>query len=156
MPELLHNAGTGEGIADALGWRGAPGSAPGIIADLFVEVWWLAIVVMGVLGWTYGRVWRKAVTLGGVWTCQYIVLAALSIYLVMQTMEAVIFRTLLLSVPCWIAYRQVEARVRSRSRRRLFMPRAEAYARRAAGTSHSRDCGIGGGAACVSRGAVWQ
>ena len=130
VPELLQNAGTGLGIADALGWQGAPGSAPGIIADLFVEVWWLAIGLMLLFGWAYGRVWRKAVTLGGVWTCQYIVLSALSIYLVMQTMEAVIFRTLLLSVPCWIAYRQVEARVRSRSRRRLFMPRAEAYARR--------------------------
>ena len=130
VPELLHNAGTGQGIADTLGWRGAPGSAPGIIADLFVEVWWFAIGIMGILGYAYGRVWRKAVTLGGVWTCQYIVLSALSIYLVMQTMEAVIFRTLLLSIPCWIAYSRVEARVRTRSRRRLFMPRAEAYARR--------------------------
>jgi hypothetical protein len=131
VPELLHNAGTGEGFADALGWRGAPGSAPGIVADLWVELWWLAVAAMGVLGWTYGRVWHKAVTRGGVWTCQYIVLSALSIYLVMQTMEAVIFRTLLLSVPCWIAYRVVEKRARSRSRRRLFMPRAEVYARRA-------------------------
>ena len=130
VPELLHNAGTGEGFADALGWRGAPGSAPGIVADLWVEVWWFAILVMAVLGWCYGKVWRKAVTRGGVWTLQYTVISALSIYLVMQTMEAVIFRTLLLSVPCWIAYRQVERRVRTRSRRRLFMPRAEAYARR--------------------------
>ncbi len=131
VPELLHNAGTGEGFADALGWRGAPGSAPGIVADLWVEVWWFAILLMAVLGWSYGQVWRKAVTRGGVWTLQYIVISALSIYLVMQTMEAVIFRTLLLSVPCWIAYRQVEKRVRLRSKRRLFMPRAEAYARRA-------------------------
>lgn len=130
VPELLHNAGTGEGFADALGWQGAPGSAPGIVADLWVELWWLAVLAMGVLGWTYGRVWRKAVTRGGVWTCQYTILAALSIYLVMQTMEAVIFRTLLLSIPCWIAYRQIEARVRIRTRRRLFLSRAETYAHR--------------------------
>lgn len=131
VPELLHNAGTGVGFADALGWRGAPGSAPGIVADLFVEVWWFAVPTMALLGWAYGFVWRKAVTLGGVWTMQYTVLSALSIYLVMQTMEAVIFRTLLLSVPCWIAYRVIEKRARSRSRRRLFLPRSAVYAQRA-------------------------
>jgi hypothetical protein len=99
VPELLHNAGTGEGFADALGWVGAPGSAPGIVADLWVEVWWLAIPFMGLLGWTYGRVWKNAVTKGGYWSSQFVVISALSIYLVMQTMEAVIFRTLLLSIP---------------------------------------------------------
>ena len=40
VPELLNNAGTGEGFADALGWVGAIGSAPGVIADLWIEVWW--------------------------------------------------------------------------------------------------------------------
>ncbi len=35
VPELLTNAGTGEGFADALSWVGADGSAPGIVADLF-------------------------------------------------------------------------------------------------------------------------
>jgi len=105
VPELRVNAGTGEGFADALGWVGAPGSAPGIIADLWVEVSWLAIPAMAVLGWTYGFVWRKAVLKGGPWSTQYVLLAALSIYLVMQTMEAVIFRTIELSVPCWIIWR---------------------------------------------------
>ena len=105
VPELLHNAGTGEGFGDALGWNGAPGSAPGIVADLFVELWWLAIPAMAVLGWLYGSVWRKAVTRGGPWSSQYVILSAVSIYLVMQTMEAVIFRTILLSIPCWITWR---------------------------------------------------
>jgi hypothetical protein len=107
VPELLHNAGNGEGFGDALGWVGATGSAPGIIADLFVEVWWLAIVAMGVLGWIYGTVWKKATLEGGPWSSQYVILSALSIYLVMQTMEAVIFRTLLLSIPCWLTWRWV-------------------------------------------------
>lgn len=105
VPELLNNAGTGEGFADALGWVGAPGSAPGIIADLWVEVSWLCIAAMALLGWTYGVVWRKAVLKGGPWATQYILLAALSIYLVMQTMEAVIFRTIELSIPCWLVWR---------------------------------------------------
>ena len=105
VPELLNNAGTGEGFGDALGWVGAVGSAPGIIADLFIEAWWLAVPLMGVLGWVFGFVWRKAVEKGPAWQCQYVIMAALSMYLVMQTMEAVIFRTLLLSVPSWLIWR---------------------------------------------------
>ena len=105
VPELRVNAGTGEGFADALGWVGAPGSAPGIIADLWVEVSWLSIALMALLGWAYGVVWKKAVLKGGPWSTQYVLLAALSIYLVMQTMEAVIFRVIELSIPCWIVWR---------------------------------------------------
>jgi hypothetical protein len=105
VPELLTNAGTGEGFADALGWVGAVGSAPGIVADLFVELWWLALLALALLGWTYGWVWRKAVMRGPAWASQYAILSALSIYLVMQTMEAVIFRTLLMSIPCWLVWR---------------------------------------------------
>ncbi len=105
VPELLHNAGTGEGIADVLGWVGAPGSAPGIVADLFIEFWWFAVPAMALLGWCYGWLWRQAVTRGPAWASQYTIVAALSIYLVMQTMEAVIFRTLMLSIPCWIVWK---------------------------------------------------
>lgn len=105
VPELLENAGTGVGFADAMGWAGAVGSAPGIIADLWIEVWWFAVLAMAALGWLYGFVWKRAVTRGGPWSAQYVILSALSIYLVMQTMEAVIFRTLLLSIPCWLTWR---------------------------------------------------
>jgi hypothetical protein len=105
VPELLYNAGTGEGFGDTLGWVGAVGSAPGIVADLWVEVSWLCLVLMALLGWGYGFVWKRAVTRGGPWATQYIILSALSIYLVMQTMEAVIFRSLLLSIPCWLTWR---------------------------------------------------
>ena len=132
VPELLHNAGTGEGFGDVLGWVGAPGSAPGIVADLWVELWWFSIAAMGILGWLYGKVWRNAVIRGGVWSAQYTVLACLSIYLVMQTMEAVIFRTLLLSVPCWIAWRWTLAQPRQRARRRLFTPQPRAVPLRVA------------------------
>lgn len=105
VPELLYNAGTGEGFGDTLGWVGAVGSAPGVIADLWVEVWWFAVPLMALLGWCYGFVWKNAVTQGGAWSSQYVILSALSIYLVMQTMEAVIFRTIMLSIPCWLTWR---------------------------------------------------
>ncbi len=105
VPELLQNAGTGEGFADALGWVGAVGSAPGIVSDLWIELWWLAVPFMGLLGYTFGWVWRRAVLGGSAWKCQYVIFAALSMYLVMQTMEAVIFRSVLLSLPCWLVWR---------------------------------------------------
>jgi hypothetical protein len=121
VPELLHNAGTGEGIADTLGWVGAVGSAPGIIADLWIELWWLAVVAMGALGFGYGYVWRKAVTGNSAWKCQFIILSALSMYLVMQTMEAVIFRSVLLSVPSWLVWRWALAEKRSKKKVRAYL-----------------------------------
>lgn len=126
VPELLHNAGTGEGFSDALGWEGAVGSAPGIMADLWIEVWWLFIPLVGLIGFGYGYVWRKAVTDGGPWASQLVVLSALTIYLVMQTMEAVIFRSLLLSIPCWITWRwalKAPAVKKAKTRTRYWGPK---------------------------------
>lgn len=105
VPELLQNAGTGDGIGDTMGWQGAPGSAPGMLADLWIEFSWFALPVMALIGWVYGRCWQKSILLGRQWVGQYSVLSALSIYLVMQTMEAVIFRLILLSIPIWAAWK---------------------------------------------------
>lgn len=117
VPELLSNAGTGEGFADALGWKGAVGSAPGIIADLWIEAWWLAVALMFGIGWVYGRVWLKALSGHRAWISQYVILSALSIYLVMQTMEAIIFRVLLLSIPAWLVWKWALRAVPKRRRR---------------------------------------
>lgn len=114
VPELLENAGTGEGIAETMGWAGAPGSAPGIVADLWIEFTWLAIPVLALFGWCYGRCWRNAISKGHQWIAQYAILSALSIYLVMQTMEAVIFRLALLSIPIWLGWKWAQARKRRR------------------------------------------
>jgi hypothetical protein len=105
LRELTHNAGTGEGFAETLGWEGAEGSAPGLIADLWTEFHWLNLPVLFILGILYGQAWRKAQLQGGPWTAQYVIMAALSVYFVMQTMEAVIFRLLILSIPLRLAWR---------------------------------------------------
>ena len=117
VPELLQNAGTDVGIAGALGWKGAPGSAPGIVADLYTEGAWLAIPFLVFLGWCYGRTWRLALVRGGPWAAQYAILSALSIYLVMQTMEAVIFRLLLLSIPTWLTWKWASRAAQTRHKR---------------------------------------
>jgi hypothetical protein len=100
----MHNAGTGEGILETLGWEGAEGSAPGLVADLWMEFHWLNLLVLFWQGALYGYVWRKAQLNGGPWVAQYVIMSALSVYLVMQTMEAVIFRLLILSIPLWLSW----------------------------------------------------
>jgi hypothetical protein len=104
LPEINHNAGTGEGFAETLGWQGADGSAPGVVADLWMEFHWLNLPVLFLLGRLFATAWRKAQLAGGVWVAQYIIMAALSIYFVMQTMEAVIFRLLILSAPLQLVW----------------------------------------------------
>jgi hypothetical protein len=105
VPELMHNAGTGVGFSETLGWQGADGSAPGVIADLWTEFHWLNLPVLFFLGVLYARVWRRAQIEGGLWTAQYVIMAALSVYFVMQTMEAVIYRLLILSIPLRVSWR---------------------------------------------------
>jgi hypothetical protein len=105
LPELNRNAGTGEGFTEALGWEGAYGSAPGIISDLWLEFKWLSLPALWILGRLYGLAWKKSRLVGGPWITQYIIAAALSIYFVMQTMEAVIVRSLILSIPIWVSWR---------------------------------------------------
>lgn len=105
VPELLYNGGTGEGFLDNLGWEGAVGSAPGIVADLWLEFRWGFLPSLFLIGWVYARLWRRAIQDRGPWLSQYIIACALSLYLVMQTMEAVIYRALLLTIPLWIIWR---------------------------------------------------
>jgi hypothetical protein len=90
---------------NTLGWNVPPGAAPGIVADLWVEFSWLAIPALWAAGRIFSWIWLRAVSLESVWAAQYCICAALSLYFVMQTMEAVIFRFLLLSAPIWIAWR---------------------------------------------------
>lgn len=126
VPELLYNAGTAEGIGDTLGWVGAVGSAPGVIADFWLEVWWFAPLLMLLVGAGYAWVWKRSVVVGGVWSTQYVILSALSIYLVMQTGEAVIFRTLELSIPMWLVWRWAVRPEFVPGRRRIFPARRAA------------------------------
>jgi hypothetical protein len=121
VPELEENAGTrASEFAATLGFVGAPGAAPGIIGDLWLEFSWLAIPAMWLIGWVYGTVWRLAMQKGEIWMIQYIILTSLAIYLVMQTMEAVTFRCLIMSLPFWIVHnilnnrRQKQSSVRPR------------------------------------------
>ena len=93
-------------LRGTVGWVGAIGAAPGVVADLWVEFWWLGMAGLFGLGWIYGRAWRKAATQGGPWIPCFGVLTTLSIYLVMQDLEAMGYRALLMlagSTAVWYA-----------------------------------------------------
>jgi len=94
-----------EAIEDVLGWKGAIGAAPGIVGDLWFEFSWGMCIALFGIGFLYGRVWRRCVTTGGVSVMTYGALLCLSLYLVMQTLEAMAFRFLLMAVPTWLAWR---------------------------------------------------
>jgi hypothetical protein len=105
--ELEKNAGVaGQGLIDVLGWKEVPGAAAAMVADLWVEFSWLSIPVALLLGLLYGRAWRRAVDDGGFWTTEYTILILLSIYLVTQSGEAVIFRLVILSLPAAFVWRK--------------------------------------------------
>ncbi len=113
-PELLVNAGTGgEEFQSTLGWSGAIGAAPGIIADLWIEMSWLAVGALWLLGWWYGMTWRNAASRGGAWVPQYIIMLALSLYLVLQSLEACVIRVIILSAPLWIAWVWMNRRMKA-------------------------------------------
>lgn len=106
IPNLELNLGTGgETFVETLGWAGAVGSAPGIVADMWLEFWWFSPFALFAIGWLYGMTWRRATSRGGLWILIYTLLAALSVYLVMQTLEAMAFRFLLMVAAAWLIWK---------------------------------------------------
>ena len=102
MQSLLVNAGTlgqnADPEADMLR-EVPPGAAPGFVADLYVEFGYGAIVAAFLFGWLYGVLWRRALVRGGIWGIVYATSLVLSLYFVSQTVEAILFRFLVICVP---------------------------------------------------------
>lgn len=107
VPELEINAGVAKtGVGPVMGWSEVPGAAGAMVADLWVEFSWLALPALWAIGYLYGSTWQKAGSLSGPWNTQYTILALLSIYMVTQSGEAVIFRLAILSLPSWWVWRK--------------------------------------------------
>ena len=104
MGGLVTNAGTliesSSPIYDEL----PLGAAPGFVGDLFVEFQWGAAAATFVFGWFFAFGWRRMITHGGLWTPIYTVQMALSLYLISQTVEAVLVRFLVIVVPTSLAW----------------------------------------------------
>jgi hypothetical protein len=81
------------------------GSAPGLFADLFVEFSWGAVLAAFVVGWVLGRAWMRAATSGRFWIAVYTCFSAFSIFLIMQSIEAFMVRSIVALVPTWFLWR---------------------------------------------------
>ena len=113
-PTKYQDTGFGESIEDAVYGRGGAlrteatlGAAPGIVADTFAEFRWGAFAILFAFGLLYGRAWRQAVAGHGFAQVVYICLVSVSVFLVTQSMEAAVFRSLFFLVPAWILWNLV-------------------------------------------------
>lgn len=131
LEDLEKNGGVaGEGIKSETNWEEIPGAAAAMVADFFVEFSYLCIPFCALVGYWYGYTWRRAVRDGRFWTTQYVILCMLSIYMVTQSGEAVIFRLVILSIPSLYIWRKAIAKGR------LMTPAAIAAQAQAAAVSH--------------------
>jgi hypothetical protein len=105
-------------IAATTGWQVAVGAAPGIVGDFWMEFGAFAFVAAFLLGAFYGRLWRISQYDVRVQPA-YAMLAALSIYIFTQTIEAWLFRALLFGIPALLFLSIVAIR---RARRRASVP----------------------------------
>jgi hypothetical protein len=103
------------GIANVTGWMPSPGSAAGFVGAIWLEFQYLAPVVAFLIGCVYGVAWRKAITNVTVRSV-YLLLLALSVYLVMQDLDAWLFRLLLLGLPLLLTSRLLRVQNRPRAR----------------------------------------
>lgn len=107
---LLINAGVDPVAIYALtGWQPSVGSAPGFVGAVWLEFQYAAPLVAWLIGYLYGAVWRAAA-----WSMSarlvYLLLVSLSVYLVMQDLDAWLYRLVLLGLPMLAVARLVQVR----------------------------------------------
>jgi hypothetical protein len=106
IPQIEENLGTGgEALTYTLGWAGAPGASNGIVSDMWIEFWWLGLAALFLIGWLHGFCWRRAYANGQFAIVVYIIMASLSLYLVTQTLEAMLYRFLFMIIPTWLFWK---------------------------------------------------
>lgn len=96
------------GVLYVAGWKPSVGSAEGYVASLWLEFQYLAPIVSVAIGWFYGRMWARA-RYSIAARVTYLLMAALSIYLVMQSFDPWLFRLLLLGGPAYALSRFAKA-----------------------------------------------
>lgn len=115
VPGLAENGGVAPAFMfEIMGWGAVPGAAATLVADLWVEFYWLAVPVAGFIGWLYGSVWARAVRWSGYWTILYVISALCSIYLVTQAVGALLFQLLILAAPSAYVWHLAASKTTSR------------------------------------------
>jgi hypothetical protein len=126
-PLLTQNLGIDiTSFRTVLGWTATVGAAPGIIGDMWREFSWGMLPVLFGIAWFYSNAWWRAVNAGGAWVPIYCFAASLSLYLVMQTLEAMLYRFLFGLIPMLFVLRLAAKKAREKARRaELEQPEAE-------------------------------
>jgi hypothetical protein len=88
-----------------LGWTAARGAAAGIVGDMWREFAWAMLIPLFGAGWAYSHVWRRAVSRQGIWVPVYCFMASLSLFFVMQSLQAMLQRFLFGALPMIIVLR---------------------------------------------------
>lgn len=102
-PDMDRTLGAGDTLVQTMGWRGAEGAAQGLVADMWMEFYWLYPLALALIGWFYGFRWKASLSGQVRHVTLYCLLLALSVYAIVQTLEAVAFRFLLLGGPTLLA-----------------------------------------------------
>ena len=108
--DLTLNGGVSqERLATITNWTPSVGSAEGFTGSLYLEFGWLAPFVSFLIGAFYGKVWRaaKASLTARVF---YLLMVAMSVYLVMQALDPWLYRLLLYGIPAYLIARRIRAR----------------------------------------------
>lgn len=95
------------GELPSLGWKETGGASVGLFADVWKQFSWGALLVLFLVGKAYGTAWRRSVEKGGLWIIVYILMVAFSLYLTQQTLQAVLWRVMLLSGVSWVVWRML-------------------------------------------------
>jgi hypothetical protein len=96
-------------VAQITGWTPSVGAAEGFAASLWLEFGVFAFPVAFLIGMLYGRVWlaaRESIPARLV----YLLMVALSIYLIMQNLDPWLYRLILLGTPAYVVGRMISFR----------------------------------------------
>jgi oligosaccharide repeat unit polymerase len=135
IPQIEENLASGvEELAETVGWVGAMGSAGGMISDMWIEFSWWSMLPLFLIGAFHGYAWRRSCVKGRFATVVYVLTAALTLFLISQALEAMIYRFLYMCVPAWLIWQWVKAvplkerwlRYSLLARERMLAPIAEA------------------------------
>lgn len=98
-----------EGLTTIANWTPSVGSAEGFTGSLYLEFGFLSPLAAFVIGVVYGKAWMVAKTNLAA-RVFYLLMVAMSVYLVMQALDPWLYRLVLFGLPTWLVLRTVKAR----------------------------------------------
>jgi hypothetical protein len=115
---VVRRAGT-MGLTDSewrksVGFEVQGGSAHGFVADAFIEASWGGTIICLIVGLAYAKAWQRWISRKGVWTLVYLLMLALSVFLITQSLGAWLYRLILFVTPTALIWRGVRRRSISR------------------------------------------